>query len=76
MNFERNGYPVIGYDIAPHLPDDFKVKVTNSLEELAGALVAPRVLFMMVPAGAPVDAAIASLKPFSTHIARPFCLQT
>ena len=63
-NFERNGFPVIGYDVAPRLPDDFKVKVTNSLEELAGALSTPRIFFLMVPAGAPVDNAIASLKPF------------
>ncbi len=63
-NFERNGFPVIGYDVAPRLPDDFKVKVTNSLEELAGALSTPRVFFLMVPAGGPVDNAIASLKPF------------
>ena len=38
-NFERNGFPVIGYDVAPRLPDDFKVKVTNSLEELAGVRI-------------------------------------
>ena len=67
LNFERNGYPVIGYDIAPHLPADFKVKVTNSLEELAGALQTPRVILMMVPAGQPVDAAIDALKPFLTR---------
>jgi 6-phosphogluconate dehydrogenase len=41
MNFKRNGYLVIGFDIAPHLPVDFKVTVTNSLEELASALVTP-----------------------------------
>ena len=64
QNFERNGFPPIGYDVAPRLPDGFKVKVTNSLEELVGALEKPRVLFLMVPAGAPVDAAIASLKPY------------
>jgi 6-phosphogluconate dehydrogenase len=63
QNFQRNGLPPIGYDVAPHLPEDFKVKVTNSLEELTGALETPRVLFLMVPAGAPVDMAIASLKP-------------
>jgi 6-phosphogluconate dehydrogenase len=40
MNFERNGYPVIGCDIAP------------------------RVLFLMVPAAATVAAAIASPKPY------------
>ena len=64
QNFLRNGYPPIGYDVAPHLPEDFKVKSTTSLEELVGALTPPRVLFLMVPAGAPVDVAIASLKPY------------
>src|SRR5512135_1319631 len=63
-NFARNGYPPIGYDVAPHLPDDFTVKVTNSVKDLVGALTPPRTLFLMVPAGAPVDAAIASLKPY------------
>ncbi len=64
MNFERNGYPVIGYDLAPRLPVDFKVKVTNSLVELANSLATPRIFFLMVPAGAPVDSAIGSLKPY------------
>jgi len=63
LNFARNGYAPIGYDVAPHLPDDFDVKVVTALEELVGALPAPRTVFLMVPAGAPVDAAIASLKP-------------
>jgi 6-phosphogluconate dehydrogenase len=64
QNFTRHGYPPIGYDLAPHLPEDFKVKVAKSLEELVAALTPPRTLLMMVPAGAPVDAAIASLKPY------------
>ena len=64
QNFVRNGYPPIGYDLAPRLPADFDVTVTNSLEELVAALTPPRTLFLMVPAGAPVDAAIASLKPY------------
>ena len=64
LNFARNGYPPIGYDVAPKLPDDFNVRVVQSLEELAAALTPPRTLFLMVPAGAPVDAAIASLKPY------------
>lgn len=64
QNFLRNGYPPIGYDINPHLPEDFDVKVTNSVQDLVAALSSPRVLFMMVPAGAPVDDAIASLKPY------------
>ncbi len=64
QNFARNGYQPIGYDLAPRLPPDFKVKVVSSLEELAAALTPPRILFLMVPAGAPVDAAINSLKPY------------
>jgi 6-phosphogluconate dehydrogenase len=64
QNFERNGYPVIGYDIAPHLPPGFSAKVTNSLQELAQALELPRTILMMVPAGDPVDTAIGSVMPF------------
>jgi 6-phosphogluconate dehydrogenase len=63
QNFERNGYPVIGYDPAPRLPEDFTVRVTQSLPELTALLKPPRVLLMMVPAGAAVDSAIASLRP-------------
>lgn len=66
QNFARNGYAPIGFDLAPKLPPGFDVKVTTSLEELVGALDAPRTIFLMVPAGAPVDVAIASLKPFLT----------
>ena len=64
QNFARNGYPPIGYDVAPKLPADFNIAVTNSLEELVGALTPPRTIFLMVPAGNPVDDAIANLKPF------------
>jgi 6-phosphogluconate dehydrogenase len=64
LNFTRHGYLPAGYDLAPHLPEDFDVKVVPSLQELAGALTPPRTFLLMVPAGAPVDAAIASLKPY------------
>ncbi len=64
QNFARNGYPPIGYDPAPKLPPDFAVKTAGSLEELAQAIEPPRTFFLMVPAGAPVDAAIASLRPY------------
>jgi len=64
QNFARNRYPPIGYDVAPKLPADFNIAVTNSLEELVGALTAPRTIFLMVPAGDAVDTAIANLKPY------------
>jgi 6-phosphogluconate dehydrogenase len=64
QNFLRHGYPPIGYDIAPKLPDNFDIKVTKSLEELVNALTPPRTLLLMVPAGEPVDVAIASLRPY------------
>src|SRR4030065_2092700 len=64
LNFARNGSLPIGYDIAPKLPEGFDVTVTKSLQELVEALTPPRTLFLMVPAGAPVDTAIASLKPY------------
>ncbi len=64
QNFARNGFAPIGFDLNPHLPEGFDVRVTTSLEEMAAALTPPRTFFLMVPAGAPVDAAIASLKPY------------
>ena len=64
QNFARNGYPPIGYDLAPKLPQGFPVAVTSSLAELVASLTPPRILFLMVPAGAPVDSAIASLLPY------------
>ena len=63
LNFARNGYPPIGFDLAPKLPAEFNVAVTDSIETLVTALTPPRTLFLMVPAGSPVDDAIASLKP-------------
>jgi 6-phosphogluconate dehydrogenase len=64
QNFARNGFEPIGYDVAPKLPADFHITTTNSLQELVNALPSPRILFLMVPAGEPVDTAIQSLKPY------------
>ena len=62
LNFERHGYRVVGFDPHPNLPPDFPAMVVDSPTALAAALDAPRVVLMMVPAGKPVDIAIASLK--------------
>lgn len=63
LNFLRSGYPPIGYDRTPKQRTDFDVKVTHSLPELVEALDPPRAFLLMVPAGAPVDDVVASLKP-------------
>ncbi len=64
LNFARHGYPPVGFDLAPHLPDGFNVKVVTSQQELVEALDPPRNILLMVPAGDPVDKAINSLKPY------------
>ena len=62
QNFARHGYPPIGY-VRSSKPLD-NIRATKSFEELAAALTPPRTALLMVPAGAPVDAVIASLKPY------------
>ena len=64
LNFERHGYRVIGYDPHPKLSPDFPAAVVDSPAALAAGLGAPRVVLLMVPAGAPVDAAVGSLKDY------------
>ena len=64
QNFARNGYLPLGYDPSPHLPDGFDVSLAPSPAELAQALKPPRTILLMIPAGAAVDAAIDSLKPY------------
>jgi 6-phosphogluconate dehydrogenase len=70
LNMERNGFHVAGFDL-----DSEKVRVfradsahknliaCDTLEAFLSTLELPRRILMMVPAGNPVDAAIASLKP-------------
>lgn len=50
------GHEVVGYDRNPDAPRD-----VASLEELVGALSAPRSVWVMVPSGEPTRATIASL---------------
>lgn len=71
LNMERNGFPVAGYDL-----DTAKTKAflegpaagkniigVNTPAALMTALEKPRRILLMVPAGAPVDSAIAHLEP-------------
>ncbi len=70
LNMERHGFRVAGYDL-----DLEKVKAFGTQypgknliacatpEEFLNGLERPRRIMMMIPAGKPVDAAIASIKP-------------
>jgi 6-phosphogluconate dehydrogenase len=61
------GHKVVGFDFSADavkkLSDAGSVGV-SSLEDLVKVLSAPRAIWMMVPAGDPVDETIAKLKPF------------
>ena len=62
----RAGHKVVGFDFSAdavkHLSDTGAVGV-NSLEDLVKNLQAPRAIWIMVPAGDPVDETIGKLKP-------------
>lgn len=70
LNFERNGYAVAGYDLDTAKVEKFLAKSAegkaifrvDSPTELMAALEKPRSILLMVPAGKPVDSAIAGLK--------------
>ena len=51
----RNGHEVVGYDRNPDISD------VGSLKELVDSLEAPRIVWVMVPAGAPTDATLVEL---------------
>jgi 6-phosphogluconate dehydrogenase len=71
LNMERNGFPVAGYDLDTAKTSAFlsgpaagkAIVGVASPGELMAALETPRRILMMVPAGKPVDSAIAHLKP-------------
>ena len=70
LNMERNGFRVAGYDLDAEKVKSFGTQYPGknlvgcaTPGEFLGALEKPRRIMMMVPAGQPVDAAIAGLKP-------------
>jgi 6-phosphogluconate dehydrogenase len=71
LNMERNGFPVAGYDLDTAKTKAFlegpgvgkQIIGVDSPSALMAALEKPRRILMMVPAGVPVDSAIAHLKP-------------
>jgi 6-phosphogluconate dehydrogenase len=70
QNIERNGYSVAVYNRSGDVTDQFMQKVkgknfvaSHSLEDFVKSMASPRQIFIMVKAGAPVDAVIESLVP-------------
>jgi 6-phosphogluconate dehydrogenase len=71
LNMERNGFRVCGYDLDKEKVASFAAESTHknliaceTLNAFLAALELPRRILMLIPAGKPTDAAIASLKPF------------
>ncbi len=70
LNIESHGFPVIGFDIdaakrkaSAEKFSGKKMAVAGTLQEFADLLQSPKRIWLMVPAGAPVDAVIQDLKP-------------
>ena len=70
LNMADKGFSVVGYDVDGQKVDALDRESgglaaigVRSARELVSALRKPRAIMMMVPAGAPVDAAIAGLLP-------------
>jgi 6-phosphogluconate dehydrogenase len=62
----RDGHEVVAYDVNPDAVQRVAAggaKGATSLPDLAGKLQAPRTIWIMVPAGAPVDSTIDTLLP-------------
>ena len=70
LNIESRGFSVAGFDLDGKKVDSFAARTrgkraaaTRTIEEFVADLESPRRILMMVPAGKPVDAVIASLRP-------------
>ncbi len=69
LNLERNGFSVTGFDLDANKCTSFAIRTeglkacaANSLAELVANLQLPRRVWLMVPAGAPVDAVLNELR--------------
>jgi 6-phosphogluconate dehydrogenase len=67
LNLHRHGLKVSGFDLEERKRESFASRTgaaaPRSLQELVAGLRTPRVLLLMVPAGAPVDAVLQELRP-------------
>jgi 6-phosphogluconate dehydrogenase len=62
----RHGHALVVYDRAPEVVSRYAqmgATPTSGLDEVGAELAAPRVVWIMVPAGRPVDETIAALRP-------------
>jgi 6-phosphogluconate dehydrogenase len=73
LNLERNGFSVSGFDLDEAKRNSFDVRTlglngqaVHSLSALVGSLQQPRCVWLMVPAGAAVDAVLSELTPLLT----------
>lgn len=71
LNIERNGFPVVGYDLDEQkivsLQAESKGKSllgVRDLREMFAVLEDPRCILLMVPAGTAVDSALSQLAPY------------
>lgn len=70
LNLERNGFAVAGFDLDAAKRQSFaqrtqglRAQAAESLAAMVASLSAPRRVWLMVPAGAPVDAVLGQLQP-------------
>ncbi|PUE10012.1 NADP-dependent phosphogluconate dehydrogenase [Limnohabitans sp. T6-20] len=70
LNLERNGFSVCGFDLDAGKRQSFsertqglRAQAAHSLAALVDTLHSPRCIWLMVPAGAAVDAVLADLQP-------------
>lgn len=71
LNIGDKGFSAVGYDrdmakvdLLRSQTENRKIRSVNSIDELLKLLKKPRIIMMLVPAGAPVDAVIADIIPF------------
>src|SRR5690606_6509538 len=63
LRLARGGHRVVGFDHAGARGEVAELETVQSLPELVAALPVPRVVWLMVPAGAPVDLTLDQLLP-------------
>ena len=69
LNMFNHGHEVIGHEINEELlkkASEQGIKTASTIENLVGQLQAPRIIWLMIPAGDAIDSAIQILKEYVT----------